>query len=235
LHAFISRATLRSLAAQAAEEATVPEHPLELGRCALVVNDLEQKMVQPDSPMYAPTAAAAVERLLPLLTFCREHGVPVAFAAIGPEATRWKAGFRIDVGAEQPLDLALSRLADRLGQAPTDFSFEKPPIGDLWPMSGVWPNTPLEAYLRGRGRDTVMLAGTTTQFGCDTAIREGANRGFRMVALRDCCATRPMTDGGWGSVTVEEIERVFFTTWAKAFARVMTAAEALAELQAQVH
>jgi nicotinamidase-related amidase len=212
----------------------MPDFPLVLARCALVINDLEQKMVQPDSPLYTPTAAAALERLLPLLAFCREHDVPVAFALIGPQDTRWKAGFRVDLAADQPLDPALSRLADALGRAPSDFVFEKPPVRDLWPMSGVWQNTPLEAYLRERGRDTVLLAGTTTQFGCDTAIREGANRGFRMVALRDCCATRPMSDGGWGPVSVEEIERVCFTTWAKAYARVLTAAEALAELRAQV-
>jgi nicotinamidase-related amidase len=211
----------------------LPDFALDLARCALVINDLEEKMVDPSAPLYAPTAAAALDRLLPLLAFCREQGVPVAFALIGAQDTGWKAGFRVE-GAEQPVDAALSRLADRLEQAPSDFVFEKPPVGDLWPMSGVWPNTPLDAYLRERGRDTVLLGGTTTQFGCDTAVREGANRGFRMVALRDCCATRPMADGGWGAVSVEEIERVIFTTWAKAYARVMTAAEALAELRAQV-
>lgn len=212
----------------------MPEFPLDLARCALIVNDLEERMVAPDSPVYAPAAAAAVTRVRPLLDFCREYGVPVAIAMIGPHATAWKAGFRVELGPGVTEDPALSRLADALGHAPTDFVFEKPPVADLWPMSGVWQNTPLDAYLRARRRDMVLVAGTTLQFGCDTAVREGANRGYHVVALSDCCAVRPMADAGWGAVSEAEIERVFFTTWAKAYARVMTADQALAELRAQV-
>ncbi|HEX6512692.1 MAG TPA: isochorismatase family protein, partial [Chloroflexota bacterium] len=81
------------------------------------------------------------------------------------------------------------------------------------------------------GRDTLLVAGTTLQFGCDTTIREAANLGFNVVALHDCCAARPIVDQGWGEVTEDEVRKAFFSTWQKAFARLMTAAEALAELE----
>jgi ureidoacrylate peracid hydrolase len=205
----------------------MPYFPLELGRSALLVNDFEQKMVEPTSPYYAATAVEAVERLLPLLAFCREQGVPTVFALIGPQDTRAKGARRVELAPDAAEDLSLSRLADRLGSAPGDFVFEKPAI------SGLWQDTPVDGYLRERGRDTVLVAGSTTQFGCDTTVREGANRGYQVAALRDCNATRPIADQGWGPVSEEEIERVFFSTWAKAYARVLTAAEALAELRAQ--
>jgi nicotinamidase-related amidase len=212
----------------------MPYFPLQLARCALLINDLEEKMVEPSSPMYAPTARDALERLLPLLRFCREHDVPTLFALIGPQDTDWKAQHRIEVAPGAVTDPALSRLADRLGRGPNDFVFEKPPVGNLWPMSGLWRNTPADAYLRERGRDTVLVAGTTLQFGCNTTVREASNLGYYVAALRDCCAVRPMPDAGWGPVSEEEIERVFFTAWSKAYARVLTADEALAELRAQV-
>jgi nicotinamidase-related amidase len=80
----------------------------------------------------------------------------------------------------------------------------------------------------------VLVAGATTQWGTDTTIREGANRGYQVVALRDCCVTRPMEDRGWGAVTEAVTETVFFTAWSYWFARLMTAAEALAELREQI-
>lgn len=88
-------------------------------------------------------------------------------------------------------------------------------------------------YLRRRHRDTVIVAGTTLQYGCDTTIREASKLGFQVAALSDCCASGPIADQGWGVVESEEVGKVFFSTWKKAFARVMTAGEALKELEAQ--
>jgi len=69
----------------------------------------------------------------------------------------------------------------------------------------------------------------------DTTIREASNLGFQVAALSDCCAPRPIADQGWGAVDIEEVRAVFFSTWKKAFARVMTAAEALKELEAWLY
>ena len=197
--------------------------PLELGRCALLVNDLHQRTLEPTSPSYAPAAVGAVERLLPLLAFCREAGVPTVFALIAPP--HWR---RTEEPPEVIAAQAASPLARQLGPEPGDFVFEKPPI------SGLWHDTPVDGYLRERGRDTVLVAGVTLQFGCDTTVRDAYNRGYQVAALRDCSATRPIADQGWGPISEAEIERVFFSAWAKAYARVLTAAEALAELRAQV-
>jgi nicotinamidase-related amidase len=207
----------------------MPEFPLVLDRSALLVNDFMQWMIDPTSHAHTPAGVAAIERLMPLLTFCRQQDVPVAFGVLPAGVTR------LPTPTGDAPDAGGYRLAESLGRAPGDFLFVKPmlPSGEV-PVSGMWQNTPLEGYLRERGRDTVLVAGATTQWGTDTTIREGANRGFQVVALQDCCVTRSMDDRGWGAIPVDIVERVCFTAWSYWFARLMTAAEALAELRAQV-
>ncbi len=205
----------------------MPEFPLIPSRCALLVNDIEEKMLIPSSPFYATTAVEAADKLLPLIDFCRSHDVPRLFALIGTENTREKGLMRLDIRENAPIDLSLSRLADCLGSHPADFVFVK-----TWRSGCIGPVS--VDYLRRCNRDTVIVAGTTLQFGCDTTVREASNLGFQVVALSDCCASRPIADQGWGKVDGETVRRIFFSTWKKAFARVMTADEALQELTARI-
>ncbi len=203
----------------------MPDFPLIPNRCALIVNDMEERMVEPSSPFYAPPARDAIGPLQPLLAFCREHDVPTVFALIGSENAREKAVLRQELADEAEIDVSLCRKADAFGDHPNDFVFVK-----RW-MSGCISGTPVVDYVRERNRDTLLVAGTTLQFGCDTIIREASNLGFRVAALSDCCAPRPIADQGWGAISEEEVQKVFFSTWRKAFARVLTAAEALAEME----
>jgi nicotinamidase-related amidase len=194
----------------------------------LLVNDLQQRMVESDSPAYAPAAAAAVERLGPLLAYCRAQAIPTVFALIPEGQTR------IQRPGDERLAASLWRVADALQPGPADLVFQKPYVANgLWPISGLWQDTPVDAHLRAHGRDRVLIAGTTLQYGCDTAVREASNRGYHVAALRDCCAVRPIPDHGWGAVAEADVERVVFSAWAQWFARLLTAAEALAELSAQ--
>jgi len=183
-------------------------------------------MVAPSSPFFAPEALAALDGLMPLVELCRAQAIPTVFALIGSELVREKAVVRQELAADAEIDVSLCRKADRFGDHPNDFVFVK-----RW-MSGCISGTPVVDYVRERGRDTLIVAGTTLQFGCDTTVREAANLGFKVVALSDCNAARPMVDQGWGAVSEEEVRKVFLSTWQKAFARVITAREALAELKA---
>jgi|GEM_PF-3586660 ureidoacrylate peracid hydrolase len=204
----------------------MPHVELIPDRCALIVNDMEQRMVEPSSPFFAPEALEALDRLLPLMEFCRSQNIPTVFALIGSENIVEKAVVRQELPPEAIADPMLCRKADRFGEHPNDFVFVK-----RW-MSGCISGTPVVEYVRNRGRDTLLVAGTTLQFGCDTTIREASNLGFKVVALHDCCAARPVVDQGWGAVSEQEVRKAFLSTWQKAFARLMTAAEALAELRA---
>ena len=203
----------------------MPHVDLVPARCALVINDIEQRMVQPSSPFFAPEALDALDRLVPLVDFCRAQAIPTVFALIGSELVREKAVVRQELADDAEIDTSLCRKADGFGEHPNDFVFVK-----RW-MSGCISGTPLVDYVRERGRDTLIVAGTTLQFGCDTTIREASNLGFKVVALSDCNAARPIVDQGWGAVSEDEVRKVFLSTWQKAFARVMPVAEVLAELR----
>jgi nicotinamidase-related amidase len=204
----------------------MPHVELVPDRCALVINDIEQRMVTPGSPFFAPEALAAMDRLMPLVDFCRAHSIPTVFALIGSELIREKTIVRQELAPDADIDPSLCRKADRFGDHPNDFVFVK-----RW-MSGCISGTPVVDYVRDRGRDTLIVAGTTLQFGCDTTVREASNLGFKVVALSDCNAARPIVDQGWGAISEDEVRNVFLSTWQKAFARVMPAGQALAELQA---
>jgi nicotinamidase-related amidase len=73
-------------------------------------------------------------------------------------------------------------------------------------LPGSFTSTPLEAWLRGRGIDTVTIAGYMTHMCCDTTAREAVHRGFRVEFLSDATGTLPLSNAA-GEVTAEELHR----------------------------
>lgn len=82
---------------------------------------------------------------------------------------------------------------------PRDFLVEKT-------LPGSFTNTPLEAWLRERGIDTVSIAGYMTHMCCDTTARQAAHRGLTVEFLSDATGTLPLSNSA-GQVTAEELHR----------------------------
>lgn len=57
------------------------------------------------------------------------------------------------------------------------------------PGKGAFYATDLGAVLAERGIVTLLVCGVTTEVCVHTTIREGNDRGYRCVALSDCCAS----------------------------------------------
>ena len=57
------------------------------------------------------------------------------------------------------------------------------------PGKGAFYQTDLDLMLRNRGIDTLFVAGVTTEVCVHTTIREANDRGYRCVALADCCGS----------------------------------------------
>jgi nicotinamidase-related amidase len=73
-------------------------------------------------------------------------------------------------------------------------------------MPGSFTGTELEAWLRGRGVDTVTIAGYMTHMCCDTTARQAVHRGFTVEFLSDATGTLPLSNSA-GEVTAEELHR----------------------------
>ena len=55
---------------------------------------------------------------------------------------------------------------------------------------GAFDNTPLEAELRKRGVDTIVIAGISTDIGVESTARSGATLGFNVVVVEDATSAR---------------------------------------------
>jgi nicotinamidase-related amidase len=56
---------------------------------------------------------------------------------------------------------------------------------------GAFSTTTLETHLRGRGIDTLVLAGVATSGVVLSTVRDAADHDYRLFVLRDCCLDTP--------------------------------------------
>ena len=57
------------------------------------------------------------------------------------------------------------------------------------PGKGAFYATDLDALLRNRGIEHLLVCGVTTEVCVHTTVREANDRGYRCVVLADCCAS----------------------------------------------
>jgi nicotinamidase-related amidase len=90
-------------------------------------------------------------------------------------------------------------LHPEIAKRPHDLLLEKS-------FPGSFTNTELEAWLRARGIDTVVIAGYMTQMCCDTTARQAFDLGFKVEFLSDATGTLDFkTDAS--TATAEELHR----------------------------
>ena len=96
-------------------------------------------------------------------------------------------------------------------------------------LPGSFTNTPLEEWLRGRGIDTVAIAGYMTHMCCDTTARQAVHRGFKSEFLSDATGTLPLSNAG-GTVTAEELQRSILAAQAQLLSEVLSSSEWIGRL-----
>lgn len=91
------------------------------------------------------------------------------------------------------------KLHPEIAKRPHDLLLEKT-------FPGSFTNTELEAWLRARGIDTVVIAGYMTQMCCDTTARQAFHLGFAVKFLSDATGRLDFkTDAS--TATAEELHR----------------------------
>lgn len=148
---------------------------------ALMVIDLQRGIVGRQTAPY--TAAKVVERSARLAEAMRAKGGTVVYVHVD------MAHF-LQLPVDQPSrDPNAPPPPPEASELVPEAGFQE---GDLvitkrhW---GAFAGTDLEAKLRERGVDTVVLTGIATNLGVESTARQGTGLGFAFVVVEDACTT----------------------------------------------
>jgi ureidoacrylate peracid hydrolase len=162
---------------------------------ALLVMDLQADFASPDGAMGrmgvdlsgVPAALAAAERLV---TAARAAGTPVIFVRLETDPALdspvWVERMR-RLGGDPDHDLELCRI----GAPGAAFVGPQPAEGETVVSKlrySAFYGTELDEDLAGRGIDTVVLCGLTTECCVDSTARHAFHMDYHVFVARDACA-----------------------------------------------
>lgn len=163
--------------------------PIRAERTALLVIDAQNWVMdepnrQPRPEFYEDARGGVIPNLRRLIDLCRKTRIEVVYTVM-ENATR--------DGRDRSLDYKLSNFFIPKG------SWDAQVIDALAPgedemvipktSSSLLNSTNFEYLMRNIGIDTIIVTGFLTDQCCDHTIRDGADRGFHMIAVSDGCAT----------------------------------------------
>ncbi|MBI2954514.1 MAG: cysteine hydrolase [Chloroflexi bacterium] len=199
-------------------------------KTAVVVVDMQNDFVKPGAPVEVADARAMIPRLNQLLDLCRDKGISVIYirhvlrgdgsdvGRLGDIHPYIREGRALCVGTENV------EIYEDIQPKPGDLIVVKS-------RYSAFHGTDLEAILRTREIDTIILAGTVTNTCCESTARDAFSRDYKLIFLSDGCATHDWPDIGWGRVTAEEAQRVALTVVASCFGQVASIAEVMDEIR----
>lgn len=172
--------------------------PLIPAKTALIIIDMQRDFLEPGGfgealgndvgllrTAIAPTAAVlAAAREAGMVVVHTREGHRPDLSDLSPAKHR-RGNFATKIGDAGPMGRILVR-----GETGHDIIAELAPIpGEPVvdkPGKGAFFATDLEAILRGRGIDRLIVAGVTTEVCVHTTVREANDRGFDCLVLSDC-------------------------------------------------
>jgi ureidoacrylate peracid hydrolase len=206
------------------------KYPIVPEKTAMLVVDMQNDFVQEGAPIEVPHARAMVPRLNCLLAVCRASKIPVIYIH---HVIR---GGDIDAGRLADHHAAIRHNTALIAGTPNVEIYDglKPHTGDLVvakPRYSAFYGTDLEAILRSKGIDTLLISSTVTNVCCDSTARDAFSRDYKVIFLSDGTATRDLPDLGFGPVSAEEIQKVVLTVLAMSFAQVSSIDQVIAEIE----
>jgi nicotinamidase-related amidase len=177
------------------------EFEFEPRRTALVIIDMQRDFVEPggfgaalgNDVSLVRRAIAPTQRLL---AAARAAGLLVIHTREGhrpdladlPPSKKARGRFATGIGDRGPMGRILVR-----GEAGHDIIPELAPLAGEpvidKPGKGAFFATDLEAILRHRGIERLLVAGVTTEVCVSTTVREANDRGYDCLVLADCVAS----------------------------------------------
>jgi biuret amidohydrolase len=196
-------------------------------KTAVLGIDLQNCFVE-NSPVAAPDGPAVVANLNRLAEAYRVSGSLIVWTRhtvshdhhnlgiLGTIVPAAKAGV-IDDGTDG------AALHASVNVRPGDIVLSKPQFG-------AFQSTGLEAILRSRGIDTVIIGGIATNFCCETTAREAHGREFNVVFLGDATATFDLSSADGAVIHRDVVQKASLATLAFGFAEVITTDKAISKL-----
>jgi gluconolactonase len=167
---------------------------LEPGRCALLIQDL-QNDVMIEGGAFADSGAPGhakeqnvVENVKRLAQACRDKGVPVihVWYIVEDGAPGLKQNAPLFEGVKETNALVRGTWgaapAEGLEQQEGDHVVEKMRMS-------AWQGTRLQNLLDGLGRDTLIISGAWTNMSIEHTARTGADMGYSIVIPENGCST----------------------------------------------
>lgn len=197
-------------------------------RTALIVVDMQKVFCVAGEGLYVPDTANIIDKIAWLSAVMREHNMPIIYLR---HVVR---GDGSDTGRMQDLYPNVNELLGRDNPSVEIIDALYPQPGDIVVdklfYSG-FHNTDLDVILRMKDIDTLIVCGTVTNVCCETTIRDGVHREYKMIALSDANAAMPYPDMGFGEVSAADVQRISLSAMAYEFAEVTTTADIMGRIE----
>jgi biuret amidohydrolase len=174
---------------------------IDLAKTAVVIIDMQRDFLEPGGFGAAlgndiTQLEACVEPCQRLLAAARQAGLLVIHTREGhlpdlsdaPPAKVERGAPSLRIGDPGPMGRILIRgepghdIIAGLYPAKGEVVIDKP-------GKGAFYNTPLSGVLADKGIEALFVAGVTTEVCVNTTIREANDRGYRCIAVSDCCGS----------------------------------------------
>lgn len=205
----------------------------EPDRCALMVFDMCDDFVAPGASFEVPGASTIVPNLKRLIEFCRSKNIPIIYTQHVVREDLSNIGLIGEIWPQIPVLVRQRRgfvkgadgmkIYEPVAPEPHDTIVEKC-------RYSAFVYTDLDAVLRGKKRDTIIVTGVSTNIGPETTVRDAVVRDYRVVFVSDCTANKDIPDMGWGVIPADVAKKVSFSVLAQAFCRVINSSQLITEL-----
>ncbi|MBB6634227.1 cysteine hydrolase [Cohnella thailandensis] len=199
-------------------------------RTAVIVVDMQNVFCKPEGALYVPRTEGIIGNIKELTQAARAAGMPVVYLR------HIVRGDGSDTGRMRDMYPNVNEILKR-GTPGVEIIEELEPepqdiIVDKLFYSG-FHDTDLDTILRAHDINTIIICGTVTNVCCETTVRDGAHREYKVIFLSDGNAAMDYPDMGWGDVSAEDIQRVTLTVVAYEFGQVSPTADIIQEIRSK--
>ncbi|MFQ5912708.1 MAG: cysteine hydrolase family protein [Nitrospinota bacterium] len=154
--------------------------------CALIVVDLQNDFVAPNSPIWIPEALRQIPRNKRLIEAARRHGVPVIYTAHTINADCGADFFEYWAPIREGAIKEGSKGADIY---PEIYPEEGERVVDTKHAYDAFAGTDLDYVLRNHRTKTCVVSGTVTNFCVESTARTAYFNNYHVVLVEDCVSS----------------------------------------------